>query len=326
MIKIHLASAPKIIDFHYNNICGKQPGKQQNISKMFDKYIKKYKHNRYYREVLEYLKLHVEKDSNGFSLITAEPLELKKFIENFNLKFTGRLTPKLKSILSYVFYYEDLSKWKAYELGKKLSINVCPYCNRSYTFIVGNDIIKGTRFEYDHFFSQTDYPYLSLSFYNLIPSCHICNSNFKGDKKFSLENNIHPYLEGFSNEIVFSIKPRNINFINGKSTSYRIRFKKGENPTWSNEKIKSAFENITTFQLTKLYNMHKDYVDEIIMKGMIYSPAYINALYMQFQGTLFNSESDVKRFVTGNYVDESDYSKRVLSKLSADISKELGLI
>lgn len=35
---------------------------------------------------------------------------------------------------------------------------------------------------------------MSLSFYNLIPSCTICNSSAKGDALFKFETHIHPYL------------------------------------------------------------------------------------------------------------------------------------
>lgn len=124
-----------------------------------------------------------------------------------------------------------------------------------------------------------------LSFYNLVPSCHICNSNFKAKKEFNITKNIHPYIQGFSSDMVFSIKPRNINFINGNHSANRIKFKKGNLSTWNN--VKAVFENTSTFQLTKLYNMHKDYVDEIIQKSIIYNQDYINSLYQTFGRTLF---------------------------------------
>ncbi|MEO8254984.1 MAG: hypothetical protein ABI554_11420 [Flavobacterium sp.] len=336
MIKIELQEKTKILDFHYNNINYKK-GREMTVVDFLNNRIKK---NLLFIDLVgmyNFLIENIKKDSSGFSIIIASPFELENFKKLFEARYgllldtTYKITTSGKIItyrndLLKIFYYEEYDKWKAYDLAKKIGVNVCPYCNRMYTFVLGNDFNKGTRFEYDHFFNKSNYPYLALSFYNLIPSCHVCNSNFKGKKEFNLNKNIHPYVEGFNNDIVFSIKPKNISFINGRHSAYRIKFKKGNLSLWNNIKVEAAFENISTFQLTKLYNMHKDYVDEIIQKSIIYNQDYISSLYKTFEGTLFKNEDDVKRLVLGNYIDEKSYSKRPLSKLTADISKELGLI
>lgn len=325
MIKIELRNEVSILEFHYKNLTQKT-GKQWLIVDRLDKRITANISRPRIRSMYEYLKNSIIKDVNGFSLITGRPIELESFKNTFEQRFRTILSKKRKKDLLNVFYYDNYSNWKAYELAKKISVNVCPYCNRTYTLILGDDFDKGTRFEYDHFFNKSDYPYLALSFYNLIPSCHVCNSNFKKKSDFSLKNNIHPYIEGFSDNIVFSVAPRNVNFINGSSSSYRIKLKKGKSTIWNNDKVKASFKNISTFQITNLYNMHKDYVDEIIQKSIVYNSDYITSLYQTFGGSLFRSEDDVKRFVLGNYIDEKSYPKRPLSKLTADISKELGLI
>lgn len=55
-------------------------------------------------------------------------------------------------------------------------IEVCPYC--------GNDKViesRRSKNEIDHFLPKRKYPILALSYYNLIPSCHFCNtSDHKG--------------------------------------------------------------------------------------------------------------------------------------------------
>jgi len=45
----------------------------------------------------------------------------------------------------------------------------------------------------DHFYPRSRYPFLGTSFYNLIPSCHQCNSSVKGAKNPLDENLTHPY-------------------------------------------------------------------------------------------------------------------------------------
>ena len=72
-------------------------------------------------------------------------------------------------------------------------LRVCPYC--------GMEIIKPTnrtKKQIDHFFPKSKYPFLALSYYNLIPSCDTCNeSPCKGAKDPLLltknERIMHPY-------------------------------------------------------------------------------------------------------------------------------------
>lgn len=309
------------MDFHYTNLTS-NVGRKENL---LDKLDKARRTNKKMGPMFGYLKSNVLRDSKGFSIITARPEELMQFAGDFERTF-GVLSDKIKDRLSRIFYYSDYDKWSAYEVAKRIGVNVCPYCNRSYTFIVGSDREKGTRFQFDHFLSQSKYPFLALSFYNLIPSCHICNSNLKGSEDFSTTSNIHPYIEGFDNELLFSIRPKNIKFLNGVPSSYRIKFRRGNNATWDIDKVKAAFRNVVIFRLTKLYNMHKDYVDDLLVKSVIYNKAYIDSLFSQYGGTLFKNKDDVKRMVIGGYIEPRDYHKRVLSKLTADLAQELDLI
>lgn len=335
MIKINLDNSNQILNFHYNNLIIKN-GRKWTIVDYLNKKIAANVGNNNLSNMYGELKNYVVKNNKHFSLLTATPQELADFKEIFELVYGNILNSTYKTttagkVITYredllnVFYYSEYDKWKAYELAKKININVCPYCNRSYTFLLGSDLNKGTRFEYDHFFDKARYPYLALSFYNLVPSCHICNSNLKGSDKFEIDKNIHPYIEGFGNNLLFTIKPKNIDFINGNNSSYRIKFKKSKFSTWDNKKLTSAFRNINTFKITELYNMHKDYINEIIQKSIIYNDDYIKDLFNQYNGTLFRNEDDVKRMILGNYINEDEYSKRPLSKLTADISRELNL-
>ncbi|MFP3592968.1 hypothetical protein [Chryseobacterium sp. SIMBA_038] len=336
MIKIELKNVNKILSHHYEILTIKR-GKEDTLIDLLDNEINLSATNPDLCNMYKDLKVSVMKDSNQFSILTATPNELQKFRDRFekdhhNILNTvhtfvkGGKDKTYRDDILKAFYYKNYDKWKAYDLARKISINVCPYCNRNYTFILGTDTKKGTRFEFDHFFDKARYPYLALSFYNLVPSCHICNSNLKGSKKFNLDDNIHPYIEGFSNNIVFSLTPKNINFINGKSSAYRINFRKHELSNINNQKTKAAFKNIKTFRLTELYNLHKDYVNEIIIKSVIYNDDYIKELYDKYNGTLFSSEDDVRRMVFGNYIQENDFSKRPLSKLTRDIASELKLL
>jgi hypothetical protein len=55
---------------------------------------------------------------------------------------------------------------------------VCPVCDQE---ISDEDIDSETgSCELDHFFAKSTYPFLSMHPFNLIPTCHYCNSNVKG--------------------------------------------------------------------------------------------------------------------------------------------------
>lgn len=320
MIKITLIKEDFILHTHYKTICDDFPDGRYSVLNMFDKYINKFKLDPIKQGILNYLKDKVKKDASGFSIITAQPHELSNFIKNFEALYP-RLDNTLKKALKCIFYYKEYGKWQAYNLASMIKVSVCPYCNRSYTFAIGSDATTGTRFEYDHFYSQEDYPYLALSFYNLVPSCHICNANLKKRAKFTFDTNMHPYVDGFGDEIKFSIEPRSINFINGVAASYDVILTGWKNVPYS--KAKKALNNIKTFRLLELYNLHKDYIDEIIIKAKIYNSDYVDTLYNQYAGTLFNSKDDVRRNLMGNYLTVEDSGARVLAKLSRDISVEL---
>lgn len=50
---------------------------------------------------------------------------------------------------------------------------MCPYCNRNYVF----SKTDADTCDLDHFIQEGKYPIFATSFYNLIPSCPICNRN-----------------------------------------------------------------------------------------------------------------------------------------------------
>ena len=281
------------------------------------------------------LKNKIESDLKGFpkvknllldrvkleEILKGEPLQLERITSLFQEKEVSELREDIEKVFNYKGFYKWQS-YNAYNLAKNLQVNVCPYCNRQYTFtIIDTKTNKGkTRPEFDHFFSKAKYPYLALSFYNLIPSCKICNSTFKGQEEWTLKTHIHPYLNQFGNDCKFSLKlkqGKGVDFFYGEEDAFEITLKNN-----GNEQIQG---NINDLCLEQIYNGHKDYVREIIQKSVIYSDSYINSLFYQFGGTLFSGMADIQKMINNNYILEEDLDKRVLSKLTKDISEELGL-
>ncbi|WP_180361815.1 hypothetical protein [Paenibacillus sp. BGI2013] len=248
---------------------------------------------------------------------------------------------KLYTMLLKIFSYENFvssyppKEWGAYQLVSKLKVNVCPYCNRQYTFTVINDdpAVKGkTRARLDHFYDKATYPYLAVSLYNLIPCCSICNSDFKGSIDFSYKTHLHPYVDEFGEHFKFGIdmldktvlKPgvSKIDYLLGKGEEFEIVIR----DTCSDPDIKQKVNNnLEVFKIKELYNHHKDYVLDLIKIRISYSDSQIDELFRQYSGILFASREDVIQMITSNYVVPEELDKRVLAKLTRDICEELNL-
>jgi hypothetical protein len=219
-------------------------------------------------------------------------------------------------INKYKNFTTKKKEYNAYDLAKKLQVNVCPYCNINSTYtIIKKNNEQILRPEFDHFFDKDTYPILALSFYNLIPSCHSCNSSLKGSTKFSLENNIHPYLESFDEYAKFKLKIKDSSFYHSID-GFEIVLE-----TY-NKRAKNSKE---VFKLEERYNNFKDIVLELIQKDVVYNESYLDELYKKYEGTLFKNKEDLQRLVSGGYIDKEQINKRPLSKLIKDITQELGL-
>ena len=214
------------------------------------------------------------------------------------------------------FSSKGTTTYNAYDLAQKLKINVCPYCNRNYTFTIKDKNSKSTRPDFDHFYDKGTHAILALSFYNLIPSCILCNSRLKSTAKFSTIKYLHPYKDSFNDYAKFRLKIIDSRFFYDEK-GFDLKL---ETSDVKAEKIKEAFA------LETLYQEHKDIALELIQKAQIYNESYIDELYQKYEGTLFKNREDLLRLISGGYIEDKDINKRPLSKLIKDISEELDLI
>ncbi len=329
MIKLNIPNINAIITDHHHRVCISNGlnGQANNLidlvrAKSLTRGRNTPKKN-FYKQLLIDLQLPF-----GQCIITCSPETHKKFITDYNANFPTVINdPDVLDELSSLFFYGTYKKWGASILANALGVNVCPYCNRQYTFTLDKTFTgKGTRPHFDHFYDQARYPFLSLSFYNLIPSCYICNSTLKGSEKFDIDTHLHPYKEGFDEKVKFTIKPSTVSFVNGLPSSFKIRYKVDRTKISTNSDIKRILRSSNSFRIIPLYNKHIDYVAEIIQKSIAYNEDYYTTLFNDFQGNLFNTIDDVKKMVLSNYISEEELGKRVLAKLTKDIAEELGII
>ena len=215
-----------------------------------------------------------------------------------------------KDIYTVKFSKENINNW----IIGKTQVKVCPYCNLAYTYNRG----MNTTAQLDHFFSKAEYPMFSLCFYNLIPSCSACN-HIKSDKQNEM---ISPYKENAFNNLKISWEYR------GGSGGIKYNNKKSLTNLEKDIKIilrHSCIEernNIESMNIEDAYDQHKDYASEIIKKVRIFSNKDSQKLIIAMGKKVGIKTSEVERFYLGNYIDEKQLGKRILSKLTSDFYLE----
>jgi hypothetical protein len=240
---------------------------------------------------------------------------------------------ELENLFRFIFDYDGWSGhqkcgsaiWTPYDLAREYDLKVCPYCNRQYTSTVWKEKGEGViRPDFDHFFNQLKHPVLSLSFYNLIPSCSSCNSRLKGKEEFSLGTHMHPLFEGFDDDERFSYDYTKTDGRLGEiENSVRIKWREPKTLI-SDERRQKIVKHQKVFSIEAIYQEHRDIVSELIAKAKNYPPVLFDELRAVF-GLKF-TKSDVARLFLGNYVGLEQLEKRPLAKLTRDICLELELI
>lgn len=289
------------------------------------------------KEILEFLSKSFE------TLVIGKPLQLEKLKEKVTAKITSILKveqPKLQAerkqainkALENIFVKEydrfternakDSSLWWAYTFVQDINISVCPYCNSQFIFTYLTDTGR-TRPVLDHFFCKSEYPFLAISLYNLIPCCKVCNSDFKGSTKVDLKNYINPYMHDFEGKVSFkrevitkkkTKKGSNDYFsaITGGSDNFKITLDFTALPKESVEQYKNQAE---LFHIEEIYQFHKNYVKDLITKSRIYSDIYTNQLKSSYS-KLFQNNDDLRQILLPR---DDELNNIILAKLTRDI-------
>ncbi len=254
------------------------------------------------------------------------------------------------SLVSSVFDYswsEMKDTWRK-KLMSATGIQVCPYCDRQYitSFYDAKEKLYATS-ELDHFYSQMKYPLFSLSLFNFIPSCHICNL-YKNAKPLK----VYPYSDIFEDKTHFVLIPlasENIETESGteseaeaKAIVDMILGKKDSDfnieqvtctAVLSKEESDSIHNDVDVLKLNEIYSGHKDYVLDLITIRRFYENSeYRSSIENLLNSTVF-SNSSVKYPVTieklrlfmigGDWIHENKSDriphKRPLAKLTSAI-------
>lgn len=265
-------------------------------------------------------------------IIIAEPHDLEKFISMVTdngwqtiLDDDQQFNTKIKEAYGYKERFRsnvNRGVWYA----EMLNIKTCPYCNSQYTLVVkGSKNRTLAKFQFDHFYSKSRFPFLSLSMYNLIPSCASCNLA-KTAKDYDLDSNYHPYYLNLAEYLTFKIvKPENLQNLSIE----RIRQLKDDEIEIG---LDTPFDELETFvrnhyldfDFEGLYNRHKDIVKEVMIKAKLYQGKGIT--YPTNIKGLFEDQHSVAHYLLGNYMHEDEILERPLSKMMRDLAIQLKLI
>ncbi len=253
---------------------------------------------------------------------------IEREIENLSGDCESQLRKDINSFFGS-FYEDSFVKgislkrnevyWGAYEYLRHLEILVCSYCNSQFTFLIDEN--GKTRPDLDHFLSKKKYPYLAISLFNLVPSCKICNSSFKGEKETSFEGYFNPFESGVADYIKFkrTIDKDTKDYVQailGAKSDMKIEINIGDNAPL---KIKNKIMgNCKLFQLEEVYKFHTLYVQKTILQFTVYNTVYQKQLAGTFP-KIFDSQLEWHRLLIPSI---SDFKSTILGKLTHDILNE----
>jgi len=234
----------------------------------------------------------------------------RNFIEKDIFIRFNNIFDQISSIFNYDIFTNIKKEYSAYTLSETLNINTCAYCNRLYTKTVTKPN-KITRPEFDHWFPKSRFPLLALSFYNLIPCCHVCNSSLKGSTNLNLNDYLHPYIDNeiiINNEVKFSYYNKTLNTYGFEMKTNSMR---GKN-------------TVNAFRIKEIYKAHEEEIADLRKIRDIYSDSYLQNLSSLYKGIM--SPEEIYRLAFGVYLEEVEFEKRPLSKMKKDILIELGIL
>ncbi|MET0635184.1 MAG: hypothetical protein ABWZ25_04085 [Chitinophagaceae bacterium] len=260
------------------------------------------------------VKLFLGNETNLKKVIIGLPQDLELIKEKFSKDKAKKAIDSLLNYEAFIDTKEDKTYhfYHGYNLAKNLKHFTCVYCNRLYTHTIIQKKDNITRPAFDHWFPKGKYPILQLSFYNLIPSCTVCNSQVKKELQLNTSEHFHPYVRHTNKH-------------------YRLDFRFSYDlEDHVNAKCKlDTFNKFTersviAMKIKQIYDSHNEELRELIFLKKAYSINYIKSLQSLMKMTLNNDE--IYRIAFGVYKEGEHLHKRPLSKLKKDILLQLGVI
>lgn len=253
---------------------------------------------------------HAEEEIFGFGC------ERKENEEN-----TCQIKGKIKSFWDAVLNYEGFGggirkgkysiTWNRHQFVEMTGVRVCPYCNRNYiTNYIEDDHEHEVRTtaSIDHYYQKSEYPFLQMNVYNMVPSCIVCNSYTKGTRKM---RHLNPFVDDGSISFQLDLNSIGDLYLSGKGKKH-IRIVSG--------KDSKSKKSIEAFKLSKIYEAHGGAAEELQQKAMDYEN-FAEAYYEKMLGGIEIGIENVHK----NWFDflNKDECDEPLIKMKKDIYEQL---
>lgn len=234
---------------------------------------------------------------------------------SLQLTLLSKYQTKMETLAKVMGYEEVFGDRKmAYAVTEWKGAKVCTYCNRDYIFTISTgkrNKDKIARPELDHWYPKSKYPLLALNYYNLIPSCSICNSSVKGNADFDVTTHIHPYLQKKFNP------------------GFKFRYTPTA-PQWEQvtldvqQATQRELTMLDAFKIKEVYNCHADLeAKELYELTQRHGARYVKDLLKLLGDDYGKSEQDVYRMVFGTELDARNFGDRTMSKFKHDLLEQM---
>ena len=240
--------------------------------------------------------------------------------QNSRVYKKGRPPKPLKKHIIDSLNYKKLRNSFYPKYFHHIGIKTCIYCNSQLAVSINDDTNYSARFDVDHYYSKDKYPFLSISLFNLYPTCAPCNRRKSKNKvEFELYSKESDKLNESGYEFILDPKSKADYLLQREPSLLKFHFKE---PPLTKTDTKTFQE---VFHIEELYATQKDIAEELIIKSQIYNESYKKTLRNSFSKLALNSNLFERLFI-GNYPNAIDIHKRPMSKFTQDIARQLKLI
>lgn len=196
-------------------------------------------------------------------------------------------------------------------IHQNMGLKSCVYCNAASTLTgLDGDVF----YQMDHYLPKSEYPFLCTCFYNLQPSCGICNGHkLTQSSDFGLYVNagqgkeVNPFL--FVPQVVDVGGMGNQNCIDIDFTG---KYKKPTAESKDHDRV---------FHIKSLYHGHRDKVKDLYDKNYKLNDSYIQATHDSYG--INPTRQDVLAFMENFPTEEERIHDKPFTKLKQDTMKQL---
>lgn len=252
--------------------------------------------------------LKTEYDAGGYP-IYGQDAEGHNIVDNFNEILYWLFVEQIYEGKDNVIQFDKAT------FVRDRGLCVCPYCGRQWIDMAeeGGRISKSN---IDHFLPKSKYPYLAMSFFNMIPACETCN---KIDNKGDMDPVVYP---GYAMKLLnpHEFYDRVVNF----SYEYNGR---GENNE-KNFKVKTETENdileegyVTKLKLRAFYANQRMEVKDVRRRFITASHSWKKFLYNLGVKDIFLQNLEERTL--GYSLNDDEASQRLMYKFKKDLLMQL---